>query len=335
MKRHSVSIIYVNYKTPDLLNEAISSVKKHTQGCDYEIIVVDNHSQDHSREIIFQHHKEVIWIDAGYNSGFARGNNMGIAMARNEFVLIINSDTRLENDAISSCLQKFAELTEKKENIGLLGCKIISFDGEILPSVHAEFHGIKNILRSNALFIKFFGNRSQKNEISKEWFTTNHFAEHLSGAFLLFKRSVLKEKKLWLDEDYFLYSEDVDWCYRLNKQGFRCYFYSDAYILHKNAASSPDNEKKNFQITISRWLFVFKAYGFLYFYLYLMLLAINVCLDDLLFFKKKIKKPEELEAHHHRRLLKKLMLKYGIFIPFAFKRSPSSSKQFLKYDKQI
>lgn len=332
MEKHAVSIVYVNYKTPALLNESIATVKKFTQNCTYEIIVVDNHSEDSSKEIVTNNHPDVVWIDAGYNSGFARGNNRGIERAKFDFVLIINSDTLLENDAISLCMDKYLELANK-ESIGLLGCKIISFDKKILPSVHSGFYGIKNLMSANPIYIKIFG-ASARNESEKEdWYTTNHFAAHISGAFMLFNKSKLNNKSLWLDEDYFLYAEDVDWCYRLQQHGFRCYFFADAHILHKDAASSPNAEKKNYQIIVSKWLFIFKAYGLLYFYMYMLMLRFNFLLDDILYYKSPNKTTAQKEAHQYRIHIKKLILKYGISIPFNFKKGASLSNQFLKYDK--
>lgn len=333
MRAASVSIIYVNYKTPHLLNASIDSIKTFTKKCNYEIIVVDNKSDDNSKEIITNCHKDIVWIDAGYNSGFARGNNKGIEISRNEFVLIINSDTLLETDAISMCLDKYITLSAE-ENIGLLGCKILSFDKQVLPSVHSNFHGVKSLIKSNPIYIKFFSDTKPNETENKDWYNTNHFAAHISGAFMLFSKKKLGKKQLWLDEDYFLYAEDVDWCYRLQQHGLKSFFFSDAYILHKDAASSSDAEKKNFQIIISRWLFVFKAYGLFYFYGYIALLRFNLLLDDILYFKTINRTNEHLEAHQYRSTIKRLIAKYGVSMPFKFKRAPSSSNHFLQYDRQ-
>ena len=231
------------------------------------------------------------------------------------------------------CLDKYITLSVE-ENIGLLGCKILSFDKKVLPSVHSNFHGVKSLIKSNPIYIKFFSDTIPNETENKDWYNTNHFAAYISGAFMLFSKKKLGKKQLWLDEDYFLYAEDVDWCYRLQQHGLKSYFFSDAYILHKDAASSSDAEKKNFQIIISRWLFVFKAYGLFYFYGYIALLRFNLLLDDILYFKTINRTNEHLEAHQYRSAIKRLIAKYGVSMPFKFKRAPSSSNHFLQYDRQ-
>jgi GT2 family glycosyltransferase len=326
MGEKTVSIVFVNYKTPELLHNAIASVVKYTEGCSYEIIVVDNHSEDNSKALIKSSFPNVRWFDMGYNSGFARGNNYGIQQALNDYVLMINSDTLLGGDVISLSLSKYQSL-EKEFNIGLLGCAIQSFDGRVLPSVHSHFHGISDLWKKNALAIKLLKSNKPPVTYNDEWYSKSYKAQHLSGAFLMFNKAKLNTKETLLDEDFFLYAEDVEWCYRLNKLGFEHYYYADAQIRHKDSASSTNSEQKILQITLSRWLFVFKARGHLYYYIYILLLFINLYLDKVLHNRKGRTTKGEFENESILQLLQK----YWFAIPVKYKRATSSAKSFLKY----
>lgn len=325
MERKSISIVYVNYKTPELLRASIASVVEHTKDCAYEIIVVDNHSEDDSKQQIINAFPLVTWFDVDYNSGFARGNNAGIALAKNEYVLIINSDTFLQEDTVSKCLLKYHAL-EGEFDIGLLGCNIRSFEGKVLPSVHSSFNGIKNLWNKNALAIKFLGAKPPI-PYTNDWYTTSHKAAHLSGAFLLFNKQKLNAKGKLLDEDFFLYAEDVEWCYRLNKLGFEHYYYAATQINHKDSASSTDNERKKLQIVLSRLLYIFKTRGSFYYFLYTALLFFNLRLDKLLHTRttKNIEKIFEGDGEL------KILVEYWLKIPFHYSRTTSSAKVFLKY----
>ncbi len=218
MAEVELSIVLVNYKTPDLLRQCLASVFKHTQTV-FEVIVVDNNSADNSEQLIKAEFPNVRWISKSYNSGFARGNNEGIKAAGGRYVLLLNSDALLEEDAITASLTKYKAL-EGQHKLGLLGCKICSFSGSILPSVHERFMGLKDLLRANAIFIYLFRDKARQQSYHESWYLTSHFAAHISGAFMLFNKSRLNSPQYWLDEDFFLYAEDVEWCGRLKKMGF-------------------------------------------------------------------------------------------------------------------
>ncbi|MCS6818836.1 MAG: glycosyltransferase, partial [Chitinophagales bacterium] len=278
MSLPGISIVFVHYKTPQLLLNAIDSVVEYTKGCNYEIIVVDNYSQDDSQKMITDKHPHVRWFSHSYNAGFARGNNLGISLAKFDYVLIINSDILLREDAISKSFEKYCEL-EKIYPIGLFGCKIISFEGQTLPSVHNHHTTIFSLLKKNAFWIKLFGEKSNR-IYNASWYNTNHFAEHLSGAFLLFNKKRLNQKDLLLDEDFFLYYEDVEWCLRLYKKGFRHFYFAETYILHKDSGSTTVNIIKQRQILVSELLFIYKCYPRWYFILYYHLMIFNLNLDN-------------------------------------------------------
>lgn len=327
MQTEGVSIVFVNYKTPDLLHHAIRSLVAFTKGIAYEIIVVDNFSQDNSQAYITEAFPFVKWINNSYNAGFARGNNAGVRAASYNYVLIINSDTLLQDDAVSLCYNKFKQL-ENECRIGLLGCQIKSFEGAVLPSVHSAYKSITALLQKNPLWIKIFG-ASRPVAYTAEWYATSHFAEHLSGAFLMFNKQQLSTTSLWLDEDFFLYYEDVEWCVRLNRLGFKQYYFADTHILHKDSGSSKSSERKNFQILISELLFVFKTYNALYYHAYVLLWLCNLWLDNWLE-QRKQKHSAAIEERKHTMYL---LRHYSKVVATSFKKETSKSGKMLVYDK--
>lgn len=327
-----VSIILVNYKTPGLLAQCLKSIYEHTKSCTFEIIVVDNGSEDGSEEIVHPCFPDVRWINMGYNSGFARGNNRGIEEAKANYVLLLNSDSMLDQDAISKSFEKFLSL-EKEGKTGLLNCKLISFEGNILPGVHAHFPGVKSLLLSNAMVIYLLRGNYSKHTYNAHWYESNHTAAHISGAFMLFNRNVLHSKSDWLDEDYFLYFEDVDWCYRLKKKGLECYFYADTYVLHKDSGSNLDNEWKQLQIFVSRLLFMYKSYGSTYLKLYTAIYRFNAWLDDW-FYKRKSggHSSDEIKMAEWRQKCLRALSIYTPVILNEYSRKSGSGKKFLRYE---
>lgn len=334
MDRPGVSIVLVNYKTPALLLKCIEAIIAYTKGCTYEIIVVDNHSCDDSETQVLAAFPNVRWFNMGYNSGFARGNNKGIAMANGDFVLMLNSDTWLTEDAITKSLEKYIAL-ENEINIGLLGCKICSDNGNALGSVHNGFLGLAKPFTQNPFVIFFSRHKTQNSGYPQQWYNTSHTCDHLSGAFVFFRKSKLSSPDLLLDEDFFLYSEDVEWCYRLKQKGFQHYFFAGTQVFHHDGGSSVDTGWKLGQIFLSQLLFVYKTRGVIYFWLYVTLLKFNSWLDNLLH-QRNASSPPAVETS---RLLEQraeesfILKKYFRVILNTYKLQPSASNKFLVYEK--
>ncbi len=333
MAEVELSIVLVNYKTPELLRQCLASVYKHTTAV-FEVIVVDNNSEDNSEQLIKGEFPTVRWINKNYNSGFARGNNEGIKAASGKYVLLLNSDALLEEDAITASLTKYKAL-EQQHKLGLLGCKICSFSGQILPSVHERFMGLKDLLRANAIFIYLFRNKARQQSYSEKWYSTSHFAAHISGAFMLFNKSRLNSPQYWLDEDFFLYAEDVEWCGRLQKMGLEHYYYAEARILHKDSGSSVDSNWKQMQVLLSQLLFIFKYYGGLYFALYVWLLKFNIRLDDRLYNGKRTAHTEaEVTGAKRRKEISAMLERYLTRLKQNYKATVNSATDFLKYETE-
>jgi GT2 family glycosyltransferase len=130
-KNVDVSIVIVNYKTPDLLKACVQSIVSQTRDLSYEIIIVDNHSEDESEYLIKSIYPEVRWINSGYNAGFARANNLGIRNASGDYVLLLNSDTIVNEKTIINTYNDYVALEKTGEKIGFLACQLIDLGGNI------------------------------------------------------------------------------------------------------------------------------------------------------------------------------------------------------------
>lgn len=255
-----LSIIIVNYRTPRLILDCLASVYEHTRGITFEVIVVDNQSGDDSRAVIETVYPAVRWIDMGYNSGFARANNAGIRQARSRLVLLLNSDTLLLDNLLARCVR----LLDEQPDVAAVSARQLSRDRQIRPNLYTTFGQMRRA------FYILPGKAAEK--LLNRLIPDKHYAdpdqvEWLSGAFLMTRVSTI-DRAGALDESFFMYGEDVEWGYRLGKQG-RMMLLRDAGFVHLEYGSSPDNQQhvvtfiNRFkpQIQVSQLLWVRKQYG--------------------------------------------------------------------------
>lgn len=258
-----VSIIIINYKCPELIINCIASIKKFTQQIEYEVIVVDNHSEDASESMIKAIHPDIIWIPMAYNAGFSRGNNVGMAAAKGNYFLILNPDTLLFENTIYKAHQRLQENPE----VALIGGLQVTAD-------LVEMHYFRN--RNEFLkFLIIVPNRFNQwidKILPNPIFKDENQAELTCGAFMLLSRKTA-ELAGKMDEDFFMYAEDFEWAGRLRKVGKLCY-YKDITFIHLEKESpfrrtniSPIN-RFGTQMQVSNLLWIRKEYG-LAFYLFL------------------------------------------------------------------
>lgn len=221
-----LSIIIVNYKTSELVESCITSLKKllgDKIGKDIEIIVVDNHSGDEEIEKLqkLRDKEGFKLLTSKINIGFGAGCNFGTTISQGKYLLFLNSDT-------SSPFGIF-EMTQfmEKENPGILGGRLINENGKYEKSAGNFFNLI------NLFLMLFVGNdrivRFSPNSYRK--------VDFVSGGFLMVKKEDF-EKLKGFDEDYFMYMEDMDLCFRASKIGIATYFYPQASVIHKKHGSS-------------------------------------------------------------------------------------------------
>ena len=235
----SVSVIVLNYKTKELSIKCVESVFQFTKGLDFEVILVDNNSLDGSKEYFRDFAKKfdderLKIIPSSVNSGFTGGNNLGLKKSRGEYVLFLNSDTQLSENSIEKCIK----FLKQNPGVGAIGCQLKNLDG----SIQRNGGHFPTLLKVKAwmLFLddlpvveRFFPSYHPP----AQFFAKSHYQDWLTGAFFLAPRKVLDEVGVW-DDDYFMYVEDVDLCWRIKKAGYLVYYFAGTGVKHIGSASS-------------------------------------------------------------------------------------------------
>jgi GT2 family glycosyltransferase len=242
-----ISIIIVSWNAKDFLKKCIHSILEDTNKFNIEIIVVDNASSDGSPAMVASQFPEVKIICNEGNLGFAKANNIGMKQSSGKYVFLINSDIEI----LHGCFESMISFMEVNPDIGMLGPRILNPDRTLQPSCR----GCKTLWNMfcraaslDMLFpkMKIFGGR----EMAFWPHDTIRDVEELSGCFWMVTRKALDEVGL-LDEDFFIYSEDSDWCKRFQKAGTRIVFSPEAQAIHYGGASS-NNAPVRFAIEMNR-----------------------------------------------------------------------------------
>jgi GT2 family glycosyltransferase len=233
------SIIIVNYNTRDLTIDCIESIKRETVDLEYEIIVVDNNSDDDSVNRIKNNFADVIVISLTENLGFGKANNIGASNATGEYLFLLNSDTKLINNAVG-ILVKFMRESELSK-IGACGGNLYKIDGTPNFSYSLEFPSVKNIFYYRSGLIKL---------LERETFNFTNYVKEVAliiGADLLIRRDLFDQLE-GFDPQFFMYIEDGDLQYRLHKMGYKIYSVPEAKIYHLQGASSNSFSKLKMEI---------------------------------------------------------------------------------------
>lgn len=234
-----VSIIIVSYKSIDEILANIESIKNNITSLSYEILVVNNYVEDSQLSVTLNEFEHVRVIEAKANLGFGRANNLGLKEARGKYILFANPDIIFLSD-----INELIYLLERDPCIGLIGPATFTVDRQVLPSC-GEYPSIKNLVADNFFLnhlfpkIKWWGNFSMKYFDFKK----TREVDWISGAFMLGKKTTF-ELIDGFDKDFFMYSEDVDLCWRLKKAGFKIVFSDKASIIH-NVGHAVENKSIN------------------------------------------------------------------------------------------
>jgi GT2 family glycosyltransferase len=222
-----VSIVIVNWNACNYLRDCVGSIIEQTKAS-FEVIVVDNASSDGSQAMLETEFPGVRTILNSANRGFAAGNNQGIKVARGRYVLLLNPDTLILDGAIDTCVA----YADTLKDVGVLGCQVLE-DETTIQKTCFKFPSPLNILL-NALGLtakfpksRFFGRAKMG------WWDRRDEREVdvVSGMFMLVRRQAL-ERVGPMDERYFMFAEEADWCYRFWRMGWRCLFTPRARIMH-------------------------------------------------------------------------------------------------------
>ena len=225
-----VSIIIVNWNTGNLLTNCLKSVSEAVQDLDFEVIVVDNASTDGSAAIVREYFPWVDLIESQINLGFAAGNNLALCRASGESFLLLNPDTIVLPEAISHLVTAM----RANPRLGVAGAQLLNLDGSrqtswgVFPSLWTEVPLLSRLGKRRRL-------QSAVEQSSKSLALT--LVDWVSGAGLMIRRQAVEEVGL-LDEAYWLYTEETDWCYRVCEAGWQIALSPAAQIYHLARAAS-------------------------------------------------------------------------------------------------
>lgn len=222
-----LSIIIVNYNTLNLTLACIESVCKNTHGIEYEIIVVDNDSNDGSKEKLSKY-ENITFIESGDNLGFGRANNLGYKHSSGRYLLMLNSDTLVENDILARMVGIF---DMQPKDVACIGSLLIHADRQPCFS-HGFFPRWKD---------EFKPNKEVKDSTSIKSYSQD--VEYISGADLFVRKEVADKYGLF-DPDFFMYYEDVEIGFRYWKNGLRSVLFSESGIVHLDGGSHKSSYRK-------------------------------------------------------------------------------------------
>lgn len=221
-----LSVIILNYNVRYFLELCLKSVETAIENIDAEIIVVDNNSPDDSCKMVASLFPSVKLIENKDNSGFSKGNNIGVAQAKGEYLCILNPDTVVAEDTFI----KLLDFADSKENLGIVGCQLIDGKGKFLPESK------RNIPSPKVSLKKMLGNDKTYYANHLE-IDSNGKVEILVGAFMFLKKDVYNAVG-GFDEDYFMYGEDIDLSYKVLKAGYYNYYFGETTIIHFKGEST-------------------------------------------------------------------------------------------------
>ncbi len=225
-----LSIIIVNWNTRDLLAKCLESIAAHPPESAFEVLVVDNASDDGSAQMVRERFAWVHLIENQENVGFARANNQAIRQCQGQYILLLNSDT----EVLPGALEELVAFMESHPRAGAAGARLLNSDGSLQPSCHPMLTPGRELWR--LLFLERV--RARATYPMHRWDDTSpRQVEVIKGACLLLRREALNQIGL-LDESYFMYTEEVDLCYRLARAGWELWWVPTAAVIHHGEASS-------------------------------------------------------------------------------------------------
>ena len=229
-----LSVVIVNYNVSPYLLQCVDSLSHALRGTDSEVIVVDNHSRDNSVTLLRQYHPEVRIVENLHNLGFAKANNIAIRQSRGEYVLLLNPDTIVSESVVKGVIS----FLDSHPEAGSAGVRMLNADGTVAPesrrgvptpmTAFYKLSGLCGMFPNSRRFGRYYLGHLP-------WDSPQQI-EVVSGAFCMLRTSVLKKVGL-LDEDYFMYGEDIDLSYRILKSGATNWYVPET-ILHYKGEST-------------------------------------------------------------------------------------------------
>jgi len=236
VKKVDLSIIILNYNTRDFLRDCLQSIQKAaTNGFRWEVIVVDNASSDGSPAMVRKEFPGVKLIVNRKNLGFAAGNNRGILQAQGRYLLLLNPDTKVFPETLKTMIK----FMDDHPRAGAATCRLELLDGRLDDACHRGFPTPWNAFAHFSGLAKIWPKNKWLTGYSLTYLPQNkpHEIDSACGAFLLIRRQAGEEVG-WLDENYFWYGEDLDFCYRLKKKGWKVFFVPGVKTIHYKGVAS-------------------------------------------------------------------------------------------------
>ena len=230
-----LSIIIVNYNVKEFLQNLLHSISKASQNLSSEIIVVDNASEDGSVELLKSKFPSVKIIENETNLGFGKANNQALKIAEGKYLLLINPDAIVREDTFT----KMIKFLEEQSDAGIAGCKIFSPDGSLQLACRRSFPGpwtsfckvtgLSNLFPNSKIFARYNLTYLDENQ--------TYEVDAISGSFMMLKREVY-DKVGGFDEQFFMYGEDLDFCYRIQKAGYKVFYVHTTQVIHYKGEST-------------------------------------------------------------------------------------------------
>ena len=249
-----LSIVIVSYRCRDFLAACLGSLAADVHAREGQVIVVDNNSCDGTVELVTERFPWVELVAVRENLGFAKANNVGIAKAVGRFVLLLNPDTIVTPDSLGAAVREL----EGRPDVGMLGVKLLREDGRLdhackrgfptpLTSLY-HFGGLSRRLPKGPKFAHYTAGSVGEDEVAT--------IDAVNGAFMLVRREALDDVGP-LDEDYWLYGEDLDWCFRFWAAGWKILYWPRVTVLHFKGGSSGKARtwRTNLAFHRAMWLF--------------------------------------------------------------------------------
>ncbi|WP_285815929.1 glycosyltransferase family 2 protein [Thomasclavelia cocleata] len=263
-----VSIIIINYKTPNLVIDCVESIYEKTKNINFEIIVVDNKSNDNSSFIINNKlNNRIHYVQANKNLGFGKANNLGASYAQGDYLFLLNSDTILMNNAIKVLYDFISE----NENVGIVGGNLFSKDFRPSSSYSLKFDDLNALINnskwSSIIKKRFASSRFGHQKKLEEDFNNSEICkkvEYIFGTDLMIKKDLFMAIN-GFDPEFFMYAEEQDLCFRVKELGFDIYSQPKANIVHLDGASTKEENEfsdKTFKMRLhGGFIYYKKRYG--------------------------------------------------------------------------
>ncbi len=232
-----LSVIILNYNVRYFLEQCVLSVQAALQHIDGEIIVIDNNSSDDSCQMMKTRFPHIKLIENKENTGFPKGNNIGVAEAKGEYLCILNPDTVVAEDTFTKLLN--SQPATRNPQLGIIGCKLIDGTGNFLPEskrgiptpwvAFTKIFGLYKIFPKVRLFNQYYAQHLTESQSGN--------TEILVGAFMLMQRNLYNEVG-GFDENCFMYSDDIDLSYTVLKKGKINFYFAETTVIHYKGEST-------------------------------------------------------------------------------------------------